>query len=78
MTNLKSEIKLVKIIGEQIGYGHMMLLASALWRKSLNERGVPESGAFLPTILTLIKDEEHEMAQRESHFYDKLIEDALK
>ena len=78
MVNLKPEVEMVQQIGELIGYGHMMALASALWRKNLKEIGTPETGAFVPTIIYFIKDEEQEMSKRESVFYDKLIEDALK
>jgi len=52
-----NDIELIKSIGDQIGYGHLMSIASALWRKKLNESGVPESGAFVPMVQAGIKDD---------------------
>ena len=45
--NIKKEIKEVEKLGNKIGYGWMMTLASALWRKDLKDNGYPESGAFI-------------------------------
>jgi hypothetical protein len=74
ITNLKSEVKAVKELGEQIGYGHMMALASALWRKSLKEKGYPESGAFVATILQCVEKEMAEATKGEREMYDGFIE----
>lgn len=71
---MKSEIKAVKEIGEQIGYGHLMSLASALWRKSLKEKGYPESGAFVTTILQCVEKEMVEATEAECKMYDGYIE----
>lgn len=49
---LKEELEQVKILGEEIGYGQMMTLASELWKKSLKEKGYSETGAFVPKIET--------------------------
>jgi len=78
VTNLKSEVKLVQEIGEQIGYGHLMSLASALWRKSLKDKNYPEIGAFVPTILNSIEKEMAQMTESECKKYDSFIETALK
>jgi hypothetical protein len=73
--NEGKEIQLVKDLGEQIGYGHLMILASALWRKSLKDKGYPEIGAFVPTCMPFIGDKEIlEATERENEMYDKLIE----
>lgn len=40
------DFELVKILGDQIGYGNMMELAAVLWRDKLRAEGLPESGAF--------------------------------
>jgi hypothetical protein len=71
---LKSEIKLVKEIGEQIGYGHLMSLASALWKKSLKDKGYPEVGAFVTTLLPFIEKEMAEATESERKMYDDIIE----
>lgn len=53
----EEEIASVKLIGKMIGYGNMMSIASALWRRSLREAGYPESGAFYPTCPSFIQEE---------------------
>lgn len=70
---MKNEIMAVKLLGESIGYGSMMTIASALWRKDLKDHGYPESGAFTPTVSMLLNDEGLEIFERERVVYDKLI-----
>ena len=52
---LKREVEAVKRLGDQIGYGNMMTLASALWAKLLIDKGLQDGGAFYPTILSNMK-----------------------
>ena len=73
ITNLKLEVKAVKKIGEQIGYGHLMELASALWRKSLKDKGFPESRAFVATILSCVEKEMAQATEAERKMYDGFI-----
>jgi len=54
---IKQDALNVKKLGEEIGYGHLMSLASALWRKHLIENGVPGDGAFIPSIRKFVKEE---------------------
>lgn len=61
---MKNEVLKVKELGEVIGYGNMMSIASALWRKSLKQKGFPIEGAFIPTIGELGDDERN---------YDKIV-----
>lgn len=70
---LKEEIKQVKELGEKIGYGHLMSLASALWRESLEKSHTPVVGAFVPTISLFISDEYQKMTQSSSKLYDELV-----
>jgi len=49
-----NEIEIVKALGETIGYGHMMVLASALWRESLKEKNYPTSGAFIGVCMSSV------------------------
>lgn len=53
--NREQEIKSVKALGDAIGYGNLMWIASSLWRKSLKDQGYPVNGAFVPTINNFIK-----------------------
>lgn len=41
----------VQSLGEDIGYGELMSIASRLWREYLKDLGVGESGAFVPVII---------------------------
>jgi len=51
-----NEIDAVKELGDKIGYGNMMSIASALWRRLLKKSGIPESGAFIPTSQSFVKN----------------------
>lgn len=50
MSQIGYEAKRVKMLGEEIGYGNLMEWASALWRKQLQDDGLPINGAFIPKI----------------------------
>jgi len=70
---IKAEVIQVKELGEKIGYGHLMELASALWRKSLEEKGYPISGAFIPTIGACIEKEMFDKTENERATYDEFV-----
>lgn len=55
MERFKRECEEVKRLGDQIGYGNMMTIASALWAKMLIDEGLGDGGAFYPTILSNMK-----------------------
>lgn len=44
----EQEIEAVKALGEQIGYGNLMCIASALWAIDLDKSGRGHSGVFIP------------------------------
>jgi len=67
------EIKAVKELGEKIGYGNMMCIASALWRKSLKEKEYPVSGAFVPICLQEVKEESKDLDKQSREMYDKMV-----
>ena len=71
---MDNDIDKVKSLGEQIGYGNMMTIASALWRKSLREKGYPESGAFVPTCFGMFDKEGEKIAKEESKKYDAYLD----
>lgn len=56
------EIRAVHRLGEQIGYGNMMDIASALWANSLERDYGITSGAFIPTIAGMMKKKDGERA----------------
>lgn len=66
----KRECEEVKRLGDQIGYGNMMTIASALWAKMLIDEGLTDSGAFFPTILSNMKPGDltvHSMSERAAY-----------
>lgn len=73
MNQIQKEAQAVKELGERIGYGNMMCLASALWRESLSNKGYPIIGAFVPALICDIKTEEEKDYIDEMEHYDKLI-----
>ena len=74
--NKNEEIESVRILGEAIGYGNLMTLASALWRKSLSDSGYPISGAFVPTCRDSVSDNEVlAVIDNEIKFYDRYIQE---
>lgn len=73
------EVNAVQRLGDQIGYGHLMYLASALWRKKLVEKHGEEcgKGAFVPTLRCLIVDDWMENVEKEIKIYDDIVKCAL-
>lgn len=77
INTFKEQVKLVKSIGDEIGYGHLMCIASALWRKNLKNHGVPLEGAFIPTIEYSVKKTDLKHIQKDKELYDSIIEKSL-
>jgi hypothetical protein len=73
METYKQQVIAVETLGEVIGYGHLMHLASALWRQKLKESGTPENGAFIPTMEFCIKKSELKNVKKDKELYDKII-----
>jgi len=75
------EYRAVKLVGEKIGYGNLMTIASALWRRSMRDSGYPESGVFVPVCPSGVDKEyakdvkmEQEMLNHDIEL-DQLIDD---
>jgi len=73
----KIQIQQVKKLGETIGYGNLMDIASVLWAHDLSKKGTSDIGAFYPMIITEVKDEQIkdsiiEERQQKISFYAKL------
>ena len=69
----KANVKIIKQLGQEIGYGQLMSLASAHWRAHLKQEGIPTSGAFIPTLIDNLKGKEKENAKKENIFFDNYI-----
>jgi len=52
---MMDEKELVRQLGEQIGYGNMMHLASECWEDYFNKIGYPTSGVFVPALKCDVK-----------------------
>jgi len=70
---MKTDVKVIKQIGDQIGYGHLMSIATSLWKANMIEQGYPISGVFVPTCMAFIKDEHKEMHETDVKQYDNYI-----
>jgi hypothetical protein len=79
MTENTFEVIAVQRLGEQIGYGHLMSLASALWRRNLaKEYGEKiAEGAFVPTLKMLVVEDWQENIEKENKLYDSIVAAAL-
>lgn len=79
MTEHTFAVTAVKRLGEQIGYGHLMSLASALWRRNLTEEYGEKvgEGAFIPTLKMLVVEDWQENVEQESKLYDSIVKEAL-
>ena len=70
----KQECEAVKRLGDEIGYGNMMTIASALWAKMLIDEELGDSGACYPTILSNMKPGDlTAYAMKERAFYLRLF-----
>jgi len=67
------EVDAVKSLGEKIGYGNMMEIASALWRENLRQRGYPIIGAFIPVLECDIKSGCKNLYQRETKRMESIV-----
>lgn len=81
MTYNKSELQTVKILGESMGYGRIMQIASALWAISLEDNhglGHNNGGAFLYTIPEFMVKKEAARSLDERATVIKMIRSSLK
>ena len=64
----KDEIQKIKELGEKIGYGNMMDVASALWALKLEKQYGTTYGAHIPTVEPFLTEEGKEEAKRDLDF----------
>lgn len=72
----KDEILAVKDLGERIGYGNMMDIASALWSIKLSDDGI-ERIMHVPTVEPCMKKKEWERTRKAVHFRVEEIKSLL-
>lgn len=48
---IEKEREAVRELGETIGYGHIMWLASECWQENFEEKGYPVEGVLVPVLL---------------------------
>lgn len=70
------EIQAVRNLGRQIGYGHLMQLASTLWANELEKLGLPRYGAHIPSGYSFLTDEGKKVASDNDTLYQELIKEA--
>lgn len=59
-------IDLISHLCQVYGYGNVMQAASTLWRMEAVEKGYPEVGCHVPTVMPFIKEEYRQMVE-DSH-----------
>lgn len=76
--NFKDEVHVVKSLGQSIGYGHLMQLASTLWANDLESHGLPRLGAHVPTVMTLLTEDGKKIAESSDNEYQCLIREVFE
>ena len=56
MLTPKRAWKEVRELGDNIGYGELMTLASIIWASKLIDEGLPDDGAFYATCIVNMKE----------------------
>jgi hypothetical protein len=73
-TRIKEEFKLVQELGKRIGYGNMMGIATALWKKELTDSGCPStSGAFHGVPKAGVKPDWLDVVESGEKIYDEYL-----
>lgn len=72
----KEEFSEIKSICERYGYGNVMEWASALYRRSLSQEGIPASHASVPIVPSLW-EYGLEVGEPTRKLYDELVEHFL-
>ena len=70
---IKQQAAVIETLGDSIGYGHLMALATALWRRKLKAQGLPESVAFIGVCDISIKDDRLDSVMKEVRMYDEIV-----
>lgn len=78
MSATNNEVIAVKELGQKIGYGYLMHLAAAMWRHTLRQEGVPDTGAFVAVAVDEIKPEFLNSIHQEVRRFDAMILNALQ
>jgi len=73
---MKEDFELVKKLGDAIGYGNMMAIASTLWKDSLTSNGFGDcvSGVFYGVPKAAIKKDWIKAVDNSEKIYDKWFE----
>lgn len=70
---IKHEAAVVEQLGNSIGYGHLMALTTALWRRKLKAEGLPENAAFIGVCDISIKNNRLKSVMEEVRMYDEIV-----
>ena len=65
----------VQSLGEELGWGHLMELAAALWAMECEEDGYSDAGCFVPVPIRFVGDDKHRTeayCQRERYIHEIL------
>jgi hypothetical protein len=71
------EVALVRVLGEKIGFGNLMSIASSLWRLKLVESGAPGEGARVAANVFELRSGLRKAALRDQERFDPIVRSAL-
>lgn len=72
----RRDVDAVQSLGEELGWGHLMELAAALWAMDAREDNCPDAGCFVPVCLSQVDSAVREDAQHEREMYIWAIQNA--
>ena len=76
MCDWKTDAEAVQSLGEELGWGHLMELAAALWAMDMRKDNLPDSGCFVPVCLSQVDSAIREDAKYEREMYIWAIQNA--
>ena len=78
--SIKREARAIRDICERYGYGNVMEWASAFYRYSLKEVGLPPEHAYIPVLPVLCNENDEGIAlgKETRELYDSLVQAVLE
>lgn len=69
----KTDAEAVQSLGEELGWGHLMELAAALWVLECEEDGGSDAGCFVPVPIRFVSDKNKMEAYYQRERYVRAI-----
>lgn len=69
----RMDVDAVQSLGEELGWGHLMELAAALWAMECEEDGESDAGCFVPVPIRFVSDKNRMEAYCQRERYVRAI-----